>query len=64
MEEPTGRLRGFTTATGARDVHVWDRAFLPWDAYFGVVWLATAVFVLGAEYPSLPYRSPPSSCSP
>ncbi|MFJ5638065.1 sensor histidine kinase [Streptomyces goshikiensis] len=57
VEEPTGRLRGFTTATGARDVHVWDRAFL-WDAYFGVVWLATAVFVLGAEFPSLSYRVP------
>ncbi|MER5871826.1 sensor histidine kinase [Streptomyces sp. NPDC002044] len=58
MEEPSRRLSGFTRTAGAREPHVWDRAFLPWDAYFGVVWLATAVFVLGADFPSLRYRAP------
>ncbi|MFI6475889.1 sensor histidine kinase [Streptomyces sp. NPDC050516] len=56
VEEPPRRLTEFAAAAGARDTHVWDRSFLPWDAYFTVVWLATAVFVLGADMPSLPYR--------
>ena len=56
VEEPPRRLTEFAAAAGARDTHVWDRSFLPWDAYFTVVWLATAVFVLGADLPSLPYR--------
>lgn len=56
MEEPPRRLNGFTEAAGARESHVWDRAFRPWDLYFGVVWTATAAFVLGADFPALPYR--------
>lgn len=56
MEEPPRRLNGFTEAAGARESHVWDRAFGPWDLYFGVVWTATAAFVLGADFPALPYR--------
>ncbi|MFE9635004.1 sensor histidine kinase [Streptomyces sp. NPDC006463] len=56
MEEPARRLSGFVKSAGARESHVWDRAFLPWDLYFGLVWLATVAFVLGAAMPSLPHR--------
>lgn len=56
MEEQPRRLRGFTGAAGAREAHVWDRAFGPWDLYFGVVWVATVVFVLGAGFPAAGYR--------
>ncbi|WP_405494918.1 sensor histidine kinase [Streptomyces sp. NBC_00096] len=56
VEEPPRRLRGFARAAGARESHVWDRAFGPWDLYFAVVWLATAAFVLGADFPALSYR--------
>lgn len=45
VEEPPRRLRGLTATTGAREAHVWDRAFGPWDLYFGLVWVATAAFV-------------------
>uniref|UniRef100_A0AAU2JKU8 histidine kinase n=1 Tax=Streptomyces sp. NBC_00049 TaxID=2903617 RepID=A0AAU2JKU8_9ACTN len=56
VEEPARRLSGFTQAAGARESHVWDRAFLPWDLYFGVVWLTTTAFVAGAGDPPVPYR--------
>ncbi|MEV0092826.1 sensor histidine kinase [Streptomyces sp. NPDC050738] len=42
--------------SGARASHVWERSFLPWDAYFAVVWAATVVFVLGTDTPGLPVR--------
>ncbi|WP_328762175.1 MULTISPECIES: sensor histidine kinase [unclassified Streptomyces] len=58
VEEPPRRLNGFTRAAGARESHVWDRAFGPWDLYFGLVWVATVAFVLGADFPSLSYRVP------
>ncbi|MFI6001073.1 sensor histidine kinase [Streptomyces sp. NPDC051366] len=58
VEEPPRRLNGFTGTAGAREPHVWDRAFGPWDLYFGVVWVATAAFALGADFPSLSYRIP------
>lgn len=57
VEEPARRLSAFAEAAGARESHVWDRAFGPWDLYFGVVWIATAAFVLGADFPALPYRA-------
>ncbi|MGW1766047.1 sensor histidine kinase, partial [Streptomyces sp. NPDC002073] len=56
VEEPPRRLRTLTRAAGAREVHAWQRGFLPWDLYFGVVWLATEVFVLGAGMPAAGYR--------
>ncbi|WP_330295428.1 sensor histidine kinase [Streptomyces sp. NBC_00503] len=56
MEEQPRRLSGFTGAAGAREAHVWDRAFGPWDLYFGVVWVATMTFVLGAGFPAAGYR--------
>ncbi|MFB0629026.1 sensor histidine kinase [Streptomyces sp. AB3(2024)] len=58
VEERPRRLNGFTGTAGARETHVWDRAFGPWDLYFGVVWAATVAFVLGADFPSLSYRLP------
>ncbi|MEV0413302.1 sensor histidine kinase [Streptomyces sp. NPDC050448] len=58
VEEPPRRLNGFTRTAGARETHAWDRAFGPWDLYFGVVWAATAAFVLGADFPPLSYRIP------
>ncbi|MFI6147882.1 sensor histidine kinase [Streptomyces sp. NPDC051109] len=58
VEEPPRRLNGFTGTAGARESHVWDRAFGPWDLYFGLVWAATAAFVLGADFPGLSYRLP------
>lgn len=58
VEEPSRRLNGFTGTAGARESHVWDRAFGPWDLYFGLVWAATVAFVLGADFPSLSYRVP------
>ncbi|WP_328539819.1 sensor histidine kinase [Streptomyces sp. NBC_00344] len=51
VEEPARRL------TGARASHVWERTFLPWDAYFAVLLAVTEVFVLGTSAPSLPTRS-------
>ncbi|WP_329114409.1 sensor histidine kinase [Streptomyces sp. NBC_01465] len=45
VEEPARRL------TAARASHVWERTFLPWDAYFAVAWAATEVFVLGTSDP-------------
>ncbi|MFB6522773.1 sensor histidine kinase [Streptomyces sp. NPDC056401] len=56
VEEPPRRLSAFAKAAGARESHVWDRAFGPWILYFAVVWVATAAFVLGADFPALPYR--------
>ncbi|MER7466329.1 sensor histidine kinase [Streptomyces sp. NPDC097981] len=58
VEEPPRRLSGFTGTAGARETHVWDRAFGPWDLYFAVVWAATTAFVLGADLPALRYRIP------
>ncbi|MFK0222365.1 sensor histidine kinase [Streptomyces vinaceus] len=58
VEEPPRRLSGFTGTAGARESHVWDRAFGPWDLYFGSVWAATVAFVLGADFPALSYRIP------
>ncbi|MFD8793836.1 sensor histidine kinase [Streptomyces vinaceus] len=58
VEEPPRRLNGFTGTAGARESHVWDRAFGPWDLYFGSVWAATVAFVLGADFPALSYRIP------
>ncbi|MCC0099196.1 sensor histidine kinase [Streptomyces flavotricini] len=58
VEEPPRRLNSFTGTAGARESHVWDRAFGPWDLYFGVVWAATVAFVLGADFPALSYRLP------
>ncbi|MGW6706494.1 sensor histidine kinase [Streptomyces sp. NPDC054956] len=56
MEEPSRRLNGPGRFPGARESHVWDRAFGPWDFYFGLVWAATAAFVLGADFPPLAHR--------
>ncbi|WP_327251794.1 sensor histidine kinase [Streptomyces sp. NBC_01244] len=56
VEEPARRLSAFTEAAGARESHVWDRAFGPWDLYFGVVWVATAAFVLASDSPGPAYR--------
>ncbi|MFI8102965.1 sensor histidine kinase [Streptomyces sp. NPDC086023] len=56
VEEPPRRLTEFAGSAGARDAHVWERAFRPWDLYFAVVWAATAVFLLGAAEPPAPYR--------
>ncbi|MFD7819097.1 sensor histidine kinase [Streptomyces sp. NPDC059785] len=36
---------------GAPDAYTWDRSFRLWDSYFAVVWVATLVFVLGADCP-------------
>ncbi|WP_369779167.1 sensor histidine kinase [Streptomyces sp. R33] len=58
VEEPPRRLSGFTGRAGARESHVWDRAFGPWDLYFGFVWVATVAFVLGTDFPPLSYRVP------
>ncbi|MFD9354707.1 sensor histidine kinase [Streptomyces sp. NPDC060031] len=56
MEEPPRWLNGPARYPGARESHVWDRAFGPWDFYFGLVWAVTAVFVLGVGFPPLAYR--------
>lgn len=48
LEEPERRL---SDPAGARDSHVWDRTFLPWDCFFAVVWAATVLFALAAETP-------------
>ncbi|MFZ3469111.1 sensor histidine kinase [Streptomyces sp. 4.24] len=56
MEEPSRRLSGPARFPGARESHVWDRAFGPWDLYFGLVWAATAAFVLSGDFPPLPHR--------
>ncbi|MGW2229967.1 sensor histidine kinase [Streptomyces formicae] len=45
-----------TGTTGPDDSDVWNRTFRLWDSYFGVVWLATLVFVLGTAHPGLPVR--------
>ncbi|MBT2447291.1 sensor histidine kinase [Streptomyces sp. ISL-43] len=49
-------MNGPDRSPGARESHVWDRAFGPWDFYFGLVWAATAAFVLGAGFPPLAHR--------
>jgi signal transduction histidine kinase len=53
LEEPARRL---SDPAGARDSHVWDRTFLPWDCYFAVVWAGTVLFALGAGSPVLAVR--------
>ncbi|WP_241826966.1 sensor histidine kinase [Streptomyces graminilatus] len=42
-----------STARGANN---WENSFRLWDTYFAVVWLATLVFVLGANHPGWPVR--------
>ncbi|NJP42818.1 sensor histidine kinase [Streptomyces sp. PRB2-1] len=51
-----GRPAPALAAGNARDGHVWERSFLPWDAYFAVVWLGTVLFALAAESPDLRVR--------
>jgi signal transduction histidine kinase len=45
LEEPARRLN---EPAGARDSHVWNRSFLPWDCYFAVVAAGTVLFALAA----------------
>lgn len=48
LEEPARRV---SPARGeALDSDVWDRSFLPWDLYFGVVWAATLIFTTTAPH--------------
>jgi signal transduction histidine kinase len=54
VEEPARRL---SDPAGARDSDVWDRGFLAWDVYFGIVWSATLIFTFGVEDPTLPVRT-------
>ncbi|WP_327290091.1 sensor histidine kinase [Streptomyces sp. NBC_01198] len=53
---PTGELKTPEPAAGPRGGHVWERSFLPWDAYFAVVWAGTVLFALAAESPGLGLR--------
>jgi signal transduction histidine kinase len=63
LEEPArrlselGGLSELGERAGARDAHVWDRSFLPWDLYFAFVWTATLIFTLGAPSFSDPVRT-------
>lgn len=42
---------------GAVGAYTWDRSFRLWDSYFALIWVATLVFVLGAEQPGWPVRA-------
>ncbi|MEV0642617.1 sensor histidine kinase [Streptomyces sp. NPDC050619] len=53
MEEPARRVTGPDDTVGA---YTWARSFRIWDIYFALIWLATLVFVLGAEHPGWPVR--------
>ncbi|TPQ17027.1 sensor histidine kinase [Streptomyces sporangiiformans] len=41
---------------GARTSNIWEGSFRVWDWYFSVVWVATLVFVVGADFPGWPVR--------
>ena len=57
LEKPERRLNARDgDGAGARDSHVWERTFLPWDCYFAVVWTATVLFAMAAESPGLTVR--------
>ncbi|CAG7650528.1 sensor histidine kinase [Actinacidiphila bryophytorum] len=64
LEEPERRLTvpavrpapAVPAAGGPRGGHVWERSFLPWDAYFAVVWVGTVLFALAAESPGIRVR--------
>lgn len=48
LEEPARRV---SPARGeALGSDVWDRSFLPWDLYFGVVWAVTLIFTTAAPH--------------
>ncbi|MEV2215194.1 sensor histidine kinase [Streptomyces sp. NPDC050997] len=53
VEEPARRVTDPDDAVGA---YSWARSFRIWDTYFAIIWLATLVSVLGADYPGRPVR--------
>ncbi|MFE0177901.1 sensor histidine kinase [Streptomyces sp. NPDC059002] len=63
VEEPARRVSGTVglrapdvETAGPEDSDLWNRTFRLWDTYFGVVWLATLIFVLGTAHPGWPVR--------